>query len=80
MTPNYRINAPPTFVKHFDEIPFPRAWPPQQRKNTFSTFISVFFFGKTSHEETCGEVSPFSDNVLYNFHSQVFSEGFSTII
>ena len=50
--------------------------------NTFSKFISVFYDNrrKPSHEETSGEVSPFSDNVLYNLHSQVFSESFSTII
>ena len=79
MGSNYRVTSPPTFVKFFAEIPFPR---PQQWKNTFSKFISVFSGNrrKTSHEETCGEVSPFSDNVLYNLHSQVSSERFSTII
>ena len=67
MDPNYRVTARPLSLNIL---------------NTFSKFISVFYNNrrKPSHEETSGEVSPFSDNVLYNLHSQVFSESFSTII
>ena len=85
----YQVTAPPTFVKHVYEIPFPRAKVNRKDcnngKNTFSKFNSVFFSNrrKTSHKETCGEcgeVSPISNYVLYNLPSQVFSNSFSTII
>lgn len=53
------------------------------RNNGKTHFQNLSLFSlairKTSFEETC-EASPFSTDVLYNLHSQLFSESFSTII
>ena len=120
MGPNYRVTAPLTFVKQFDEIPFPRAycaWEElggaaehlidgsvkricwltfefksphvierrskvnrKDRNNGKLCFQNLTLFSLAIAEKLLTKVSSFSDDVLYNLPSQVFSESFSTII
>ena len=80
MGPNYPVTARPLslnilmkFLSHGGVPERPQKW-----NNTFSKFYSGFFGNRrrTSHAETCDEVSPFSDNVLYNLPSQFFFQSF----
>ena len=79
--PNLHTMASPMVTSLFYSISLLheclQAWPFQI---IFQMCPSKFFHWKTSYKETCGELSPFLDDVLYYLPSLVFFKSFSMTI